>query len=144
MAPDDVTFEYLKGRTHAPAGEQWDAAVADWRTLVTDEGAVFDTEVVIDATTLRPQVSWGTNPGQVASIDATVPSPDQFADATTRDTVARALEYMGLEGGTPIRATSADTVFIGSCTNSRIEDLRAAAAVMRGRTVTVPRHGGAG
>ena len=139
VAPDEVTFEYLKGREHAPAGEQWDAAVADWRTLVTDDGAVFDTEVVIDAATLRPQVSWGTNPGQVASIDAVVPSPDQFADPTTRDTVARALEYMGLEGGTPIREIRVDTVFIGSCTNSRIEDLRAAAAVMRGRTVTVPR-----
>ena len=139
VAPDEVTFEYLKGREHAPAGEQWDAAVADWRTLVTYDGAVFDTEVVIDAATLRPQVSWGTNPGQVASIDAVVPSPDQFADPTTRDTVARALEYMGLEGGTPIREIRVDTVFIGSCTNSRIEDLRAAAAVMRGRTVTVPR-----
>ena len=139
VAPDEVTFEYLKGREHAPAGEQWDAAVADWRTLVTDDGAVFDTEVVIDAATLRPQVSWGTNPGQVASIDAVVPSPDQFADPTTRDTVARALEYMGLEGGTPIREIRVDTVFIGSCTNSRIEDLRAAAAVMRGRTVAVPR-----
>ena len=139
VAPDDTTFEYLKGRTHAPAGQQWEAAVADWRTLVTDEGAVFDKEVVIDAATLRPQVSWGTNPGQVASIDDVVPSPDQFDDPTTRDTVARALEYMGLEGGTRIRDVKVDTVFIGSCTNSRIEDLRAAAAVMQGRTVTVPR-----
>ncbi|MFM7686301.1 MAG: 3-isopropylmalate dehydratase large subunit, partial [Actinomycetota bacterium] len=139
VAPDDTTFEYLKGRTHAPAGQQWEAAVADWRTLVTDDGAVFDKEVVIDAATLRPQVSWGTNPGQVASIDDVVPSPDQFDDPTTRDTVARALEYMGLEGGTRIRDVKVDTVFIGSCTNSRIEDLRAAAAVMQGRTVTVPR-----
>jgi 3-isopropylmalate/(R)-2-methylmalate dehydratase large subunit len=139
VAPDDTTFEYLKGRLHAPKGEQWDAAVADWRTLVTDEGATFDKEVVIDATTLRPQVSWGTNPGQVASIDDVVPSPDQFDDPTTRDTVARALEYMGIEGGTAIRDIRVDTVFIGSCTNSRIEDLRAAAAVMKGRTVTVPR-----
>ena len=139
VAPDDTTFEYLKGRANAPKGEQWDAAVADWRTLVTDEGAVFDKEVVIDATTLRPQVSWGTNPGQVASIDDVVPSPDQFDDPTTRDTVARALEYMGIEGGTAIRDIRVDTVFIGSCTNSRIEDLRAAAAVMKGRTVTVPR-----
>ena len=139
VAPDDTTFEYLKGRTHAPAGQQWEAAVADWRTLVTDDGAVFDKEVVIDAATLRPQVSWGTNPGQVASIDDIVPSPDQFDDPTTRDTVARALEYMGLEGGTRIRDVKVDTVFIGSCTNSRIEDLRAAAAVMQGRTVTVPR-----
>jgi len=139
VAPDDTTFEYLKGREHAPKGEQWDAAVADWRTLATDDGAVFDKEVVIDATTLRPQVSWGTNPGQVASIDDVVPSPEQFADPTTRDTVARALEYMGLTGGTAIRDIRVDTVFIGSCTNSRIEDLRAAAAVMKGRTVTVPR-----
>ena len=139
VAPDDTTFEYLQGREHAPKGEQWDAALADWRTLVTDEGAVFDKEVVIDATTLRPQVSWGTNPGQVASIDDVVPSPDQFDDPTTRDTVARALEYMGIEGGTAIRDIRVDTVFIGSCTNSRIEDLRAAAAVMKGRTVTVPR-----
>ncbi|MBI4934972.1 MAG: 3-isopropylmalate dehydratase large subunit [Actinobacteria bacterium] len=139
VAPDDTTFEYLKGRLHAPKGDQWDAAVADWRTLVTDEGAVFDKEVVIDASTLRPQVSWGTNPGQVASIDDVVPSPEQFTDPTTRDTVARALEYMGIAGGTPIRDITVDTVFIGSCTNSRIEDLRAAAAVMKGRTVTVPR-----
>ena len=139
VAPDDTTFEYLQGRTHAPKGEQWDAAVADWRTLVTDDGAVFDKEVVIDAASLRPQVSWGTNPGQVIGIDDVVPSPDQFDDPTAKDTVARALEYMGIEGGTPIRDITVDTVFIGSCTNSRIEDLRAAAAVMKGRTVTVPR-----
>jgi 3-isopropylmalate/(R)-2-methylmalate dehydratase large subunit len=139
VAPDDTTFEYLKGRAHAPKGAEWDAALADWRTLVTDEGAVFDKEVVIDAATLRPQVSWGTNPGQVMSIDDAVPSPDDFADATTRETVARALEYMGLEAGTRMRDVKVDTVFIGSCTNSRIEDLRAAAAVMRGKTVTVPR-----
>ena len=139
VAPDDVTFEYLKGRAHAPAGEQWDAAVADWRTLVTDHDAVFDKEVVVDATALRPQVSWGTNPGQVISIDGVIPSPADVDDATARDTIARALEYMGLEGGTRIRDVKVDTVFIGSCTNSRIEDLRAAAAVMKGRTVTVPR-----
>jgi 3-isopropylmalate/(R)-2-methylmalate dehydratase large subunit len=139
VAPDDVTFAYLKGRTHAPQGADWEAAVADWRTLVTDPGATFDTEVVIDATTLTPQVSWGTNPGQVTSINGVVPSPDDFADDTTKATVARALEYMGLTAGTPIRDIRVDTVFIGSCTNSRIEDLRAAAAVMKGRTVTVPR-----
>ena len=139
VAPDDTTFEYLQGRAHAPKGEQWDAAVADWRTLVTDEGAVFDKEVVIDAAALRPQVSWGTNPGQVIGIDDVVPSPEQFDDPTARDTVARALEYMGIAGGTAIRDITVDTVFIGSCTNSRIEDLRAAAAVMKGRTVTVPR-----
>jgi 3-isopropylmalate/(R)-2-methylmalate dehydratase large subunit len=139
VAPDDTTFEYLHGREHAPKGEQWEAAVADWRTLVTDDGAVFDKEVVIDATTLRPQVTWGTNPAQVRGIDGVVPSPDDFDDPTTRETVAYALEYMGLTGGTPIREIKVDTVFIGSCTNSRIEDLRAAAAVMKGRTVTVPR-----
>ncbi len=139
IAPDDTTFEYLQGRANAPTGADWDAAVADWRTLVTDEGAVWDKEVVIDAADIRPQVSWGTNPGQVTSIDGEIPSPDSFDDPTTRETVARALEYMGLEAGTKIRDVRVDTVFIGSCTNSRIEDLRAAAAVMKGRTVTVPR-----
>ena len=115
------------------------AAVADWRTLQTDEGAVWDKQVVIDASTLTPQVTWGTNPGQVGSIDGAVPSPDDFDDDTTRQTVERALEYMGLTPGTPIKQIAVDTVFIGSCTNSRIEDLRAAAAVMQGRQVTVPR-----
>jgi 3-isopropylmalate/(R)-2-methylmalate dehydratase large subunit len=139
VAPDETTFDYLRGRDHAPQGEQWEAAVAEWRTLRTDDDAAWDKEVVIDAATLRPQVTWGTNPGQVASIDSAVPSPDDFADATTRETVTRALAYMGLQPGTPIREIPVDTVFIGSCTNSRIEDLRAAAAVMRGHHVTVPR-----
>ena len=139
VAPDDTTFEYLLGRANAPEGAEWEAAVADWRSLVTDAGAVFDKEVVIDASSLRPQVSWGTNPAQVVGIDDAVPSPDSIADPTARDAVARALEYMGLAGGTRIRDIKVDTVFIGSCTNSRIEDLRAAAAVMKGRTVTVPR-----
>jgi 3-isopropylmalate/(R)-2-methylmalate dehydratase large subunit len=139
VAPDETTFDYLRGRDHAPQGEQWEAALAEWRTLRTDDDAVWDKEVVIDAAMLRPQVTWGTNPGQVGSIDSTVPSPDDFADATTRETVTRALAYMGLQPGTPIREISVDTVFIGSCTNSRIEDLRAAAAVMRGHHVTVPR-----
>ena len=139
IAPDDTTFDYLHGRECAPTGANWDAAVADWRTLVSDDDAVWDKEVVIDAATIAPQVTWGTNPGQVASIDAVVPSPDSYDDPTTRETVARALEYMDLTAGTRIRDIKVDTVFIGSCTNSRIEDLRAAAAVLEGRTVTVPR-----
>ena len=139
IAPDEITFEYLKGRPNAPQGAAWDEAVAAWKQLRTDDGAVWDKEIVIDASTLVPQVTWGTNPGQVAGIDTPVPSPDDFADATTRETVARALEYMGLTPGTKMRDVSVDTVFIGSCTNSRIEDLRAAASVLRGRTVTVPR-----
>jgi 3-isopropylmalate/(R)-2-methylmalate dehydratase large subunit len=139
VAPDETTFDYLRGRDHAPKGEEWDAAVADWRSLKTDDGALWDREVVIDASALRPQVTWGTNPGHVGSIDSAVPSPDDFADAAARETVTRALEYMGLQPGTPIREIAVDTVFIGSCTNSRIEDLRAAAAVMRGHHVSVPR-----
>jgi 3-isopropylmalate/(R)-2-methylmalate dehydratase large subunit len=139
IAPDEVTFAYLKGRDHAPTGAAWEAALADWADLHSDEGAVWDREVVIDAATIAPQVSWGTNPAQVTSIDGRVPSPDDYDDPTVRDNVSRALEYMGLEAGTPIRDIAVDTVFIGSCTNSRIEDLRAAAAVMRGRAVSVPR-----
>jgi 3-isopropylmalate/(R)-2-methylmalate dehydratase large subunit len=139
VAPDDTTFAYLEGRRHAPTGAQWQAALDDWRSLRTDDGAGFDTEVVIDAATLRPHVSWGTNPGQVVSIDDVIPDPDSFADANGRESAARALTYMGLTAGTPMREVVVDTVFIGSCTNSRIEDLRAAAAVLDGRHVTVGR-----
>ncbi|MBK5333152.1 MAG: 3-isopropylmalate dehydratase large subunit [Ilumatobacteraceae bacterium] len=139
IAPDDTTFEYLQGRAHSPSGDSWDAAVADWRTLVSDDGAVFDKSVVIDASLLRPHITWGTNPAQVTTIDGSVPSPTDFADATTRETVARSLEYMGLEAGTRMRDIPVDTVFIGSCTNGRIEDLRAVAAVLDGRTVTAKR-----
>jgi len=139
VAPDEITFEYLKGREFAPQGADWDAAVAQWRTLQTDEGAIWDKEVVIDASTLTPQVSWGTNPSQVVGISGNVPRPEDVEDVTARDSIARALEYMGLAAGTPIRDIKVDTVFIGSCTNSRIEDLRAAAAVLKGRHVTVKR-----
>ncbi len=139
IAPDDTTFTYLKGRAQAPSGEQWTAAVESWRNLHTDDGAVWDREVTIDASTLRPHVSWGTNPAQVLSIDSVLPSPKSASDATGADTISRALEYMGLKSGTRIRDIRVDTVFIGSCTNSRIEDLRAAAAVLKGRTVTVKR-----
>jgi len=135
IAPDDTTFEYLAGRPHAPSGANWDAAVADWRTLATDEGATFDREVVLDGSAITPHVSWGTNPGQVMPLDGTVPAPGDFDEASQRESAERALDYMGLTAGTAIRDVAVDTVFIGSCTNSRIEDLRAAAAVARGRRV---------
>ena len=135
IAPDDTTFEYLKGRLHAPTGADWEAAVEYWRTLPTDEGATFDKTVTIDATKLRPFVSWGTNPGQVIELDGLIPDPDSFADSGERDAARRALEYMGITAGTPVRDIPVQTVFIGSCTNSRIEDLRAAASVAEGRQV---------
>jgi len=139
VAPDDITFEYLRGREFAPSGEQFEAAIADWKTLITDDGAVFDKQVTIDASKLSPNVTWGTNPAQVVSLNGLVPTPSDYSDATERDSVTRALEYMGLKAGTAIRDIKVDTVFIGSCTNSRIEDLRAAANVVRGRKVKVKR-----
>jgi 3-isopropylmalate/(R)-2-methylmalate dehydratase large subunit len=135
IAPDEVTFEYLDGRRHSPKGSDWDRAVEDWRGLVTDEDASFDAEVVLDAASIRHHVSWGTNPAQVVAIDGVVPSPDDLATPAEREAGARALAYMGLEAGTPIRSIEVDTVFIGSCTNSRIEDLRSAAGVLDGRRV---------
>jgi 3-isopropylmalate/(R)-2-methylmalate dehydratase large subunit len=135
IAPDETTFAYLEGRDHAPKGAAWDEALAEWRALPTDEGAPFDQEVVIDASTLAPYVTWGTNPAQVTRIDGTVPHPGSFADPTEQEAADRALEYMGLAGGTAMRDIAVDTVFIGSCTNGRIEDLRAAAGVLQGRRV---------
>ncbi|WP_329567864.1 3-isopropylmalate dehydratase large subunit [Kitasatospora sp. NBC_01266] len=135
IAPDDTTFDYLEGRPHAPQGEDWDAAVAYWRTLATDEDAVFDAEVLIDASELTPFVTWGTNPGQGAPLGASVPDPASFADPQERTAAENALTYMGLTAGTPLREVRVDAVFVGSCTNGRIEDLRAAAAVVEGRQV---------
>ncbi|HLI74228.1 MAG TPA: 3-isopropylmalate dehydratase large subunit [Acidimicrobiales bacterium] len=135
IAPDDTTFAYLDGRPYAPKGRRWDEALQDWRNLSTDEGAEFDKTVTLEAAALRPHVTWGTNPGQVVTLDDAVPDPDSFAEPADREAATRALTYMGLTAGTPMRDIAVDTVFIGSCTNSRIEDLRAAAAVLEGRTV---------
>jgi 3-isopropylmalate/(R)-2-methylmalate dehydratase large subunit len=135
IAPDDTTFAYVEGRPHAPTGAEWERALDHWRLLPTDEGAVFDREVTIDATALRPFVSWGTNPAQSVTIDGEVPDPDSFEDAARADGARRALTYMALEPGVRIRDIRPDTIFIGSCTNSRIEDLRVAAGVVAGRRV---------
>jgi 3-isopropylmalate/(R)-2-methylmalate dehydratase large subunit len=135
VAPDDTTFAWLEGRRFAPSGALWEQALDDWRTLHTDDGAAFDKEVVLEAAALRPSVSWGTNPGQTVTIDDVVPDPESFAEPSARESAAHALRYMGLRAGTPVRDIEVDTVFIGSCTNARLPDLRDAAEVLRGRKV---------
>ena len=135
VAPDQTTFDYIKGRDKAPHGSDWDAALEYWNTLATDDDAQFDAEVIIDASTLTPFVTWGTNPGQGLPLSGSVPSPDDARDEVERVSIERALEYMDLTPGTPLRDIEIDTVFVGSCTNGRIEDLRVAAEVLRGRTV---------
>ena len=135
IAPDQTTFDYVQGREKAPSGQEWDDAVAYWKTLFTDDDAEFDAVVDIDASTLAPFVTWGTNPGQGLPLSASVPSPDDATDDVDRVAIERALEYMDLTPGTPLRNVAVDTVFIGSCTNGRIEDLRVAADILRGRKV---------
>jgi 3-isopropylmalate/(R)-2-methylmalate dehydratase large subunit len=135
IAPDDTTFAYIEGRDHAPKGEQWEQAVAYWSSLTTDPDAVFDAEVIIDADALTPFVTWGTNPGQGLPLSERVPDPELIGDDNERSAAERALAYMGLTAGTPLREIHVDTVFLGSCTNGRIEDLRAAAEVLRGRHI---------
>jgi 3-isopropylmalate/(R)-2-methylmalate dehydratase large subunit len=136
IAPDDTTFAYLEGRPHAPSGARWESALEHWRSLRTDEDAAFDRQVIVDAAALTPFVTWGTNPGQGARLDSQVPDPADYAEPAARQAAERALTYMGLTPGTPLRDIPIDTVFLGSCTNSRIEDLRAAAEVIRGRRVS--------
>jgi 3-isopropylmalate/(R)-2-methylmalate dehydratase large subunit len=135
IAPDDTTFEYLDGRRHAPHGAAWDRAVQTWRQLPTDEGATYDRSITIDAGTLEPMVTYGTNPGMGIPITSRVPSPDDQPDAAARRALEHALEYMDLRPGQPILGQKVDVVFVGSCTNGRISDLRLAAAVLKGRHV---------
>ena len=135
IAPDETTFDYLRGRPHAPTGADWDRAVEYWRGLVTDQDATFDAEVALDAGELSPYVTWGTNPGQGLPLSASVPDPEQIVDDSDRQAAERALEYMDLRPGTPLRQIHVDTVFLGSCTNGRIEDLRAAADILRHRHI---------
>jgi len=135
VAPDETTFAYLEDRPESPQGADWEAAVEHWKTLVTDDDAVFDRELELDASTMTPFVTWGTNPGQGVPLGGSVPEPDSFAEEGDRVAARNALAYMGLEAGTPMREIAVDTVFVGSCTNGRIEDLRLAAKVLKGRTV---------
>jgi 3-isopropylmalate/(R)-2-methylmalate dehydratase large subunit len=135
VAPDDTTFQYLCGRPHAPQGAAWDAAVERWKQLPTDEGAAFDREIIIDADTLEPMITYGTNPGMGVPITAALPDPSQVSDTLQRESIMKALRYMGLEGGKPLVGHPINVVFIGSCTNSRISDLRSAAALLKGRKV---------
>jgi 3-isopropylmalate/(R)-2-methylmalate dehydratase large subunit len=135
VAPDETTYEFLRGRPHAPTGAQWDAAVQNWQQLRSDDGAVFDTEVYLDAASLTPFVTWGTNPGQGVPLGAAVPDPDLITDDGERQAAEKALAYMDLRPGMPMREVAVDTVFVGSCTNGRIEDLRVVAEILRGRKV---------
>jgi 3-isopropylmalate/(R)-2-methylmalate dehydratase large subunit len=135
VAVDEKTIDYVRGRAGVPSGEAFEATASDWRTLVSDDGANFDAMVEIDGSQLSPAITWGTNPSQVVAIDGVIPDPEEFTDSAERNAAERALEYMGLTAGTPVTSIPVDVVFIGSCTNSRIEDLRAAAAVIQGRTV---------
>ncbi|HEY0117711.1 MAG TPA: aconitase family protein, partial [Cellulomonas sp.] len=134
IAPDETTFAYLHGRPHAPEGADWDAAVEYWKTLRSDDDATFDAEVVLQARDIGPYVTWGTNPGQGLPLSGNVPVPEQIADEAARISAERAIEYMGLTPGQPLRDIKVDTVFIGSCTNGRIEDLRSVAKVLKGRS----------
>ncbi|GAM67647.1 3-isopropylmalate dehydratase large subunit [Vibrio sp. JCM 19236] len=135
IAPDQTTFDYIQGRKFAPQGEDWNEAVEYWSSLKTDEDAQFDAVVTLDAADIKPQVTWGTNPGQVISVDTPIPAPESFADPVEKASAEKALAYMGLEAGTSLQDYKVDKVFVGSCTNSRIEDMRAAAEIAKGRKV---------
>jgi 3-isopropylmalate/(R)-2-methylmalate dehydratase large subunit len=135
VAPDDTTFSYIEGRRFAPKGKEWERALDDWRSLPSDDGAHFDKVVHIDGASLSPHVTWGTNPGQVVRLDQAIPDPGSYSEPAAREAAERALAYMALSPGTPMKEVKVDTVFIGSCTNARIEDLRAAAGVLAGRHV---------